>query len=330
MFPLFATGGPIDPLMVLIAALILDAVIGDPPWLWRTVPHPVALIGRLIDFLDNKLNRVHRSPLDRRLRGMAVAFGLTLVAIAAGVAVTELRHRWLWGWAVEGLLITLLVAQRSLFSHVAAVARALDREGLAGGRKAVGMIVGRDPESLDEFGVARAAIESCAENFSDAVVAPAFWYVLFGFPGLLAYKTVNTMDSMIGHRSEQYLEFGMAAARLDDVMNLLPARLSGLLLSLASLFVPRGRPIAALRIMLRDHGHHRSPNSGWPESAMAGGLDLSLAGPRRYPGYVAQEKWIGEGRARATTSDIRRALMVMAVACLLDAGLVILVVVLQG
>jgi adenosylcobinamide-phosphate synthase len=330
MFPLFSAGGPIDPLMVLMAALILDAVLGDPPWLWRLIPHPVALIGRLITFLDQKLNRDRRSGLDRRLRGAFVAFLLTGSAIVVGLAVTELRRRWIWGWAVEGVLIWTLIAQRSLFSHVAAVARALDRQGLAGGRREVAKIVGRDPETLDEFGVARAAIESCAENFADAVVAPVFWYVLFGFPGLLAYKTVNTMDSMIGHRSEYYLEFGMAAARLDDAMNIVPARLSGLMLSLAAVFVPKGQPINALRVMLRDHSHHRSPNSGWPEAAMAGGLGLSLAGPRKYPGYVAQEKWVGDGRARATPVDIRRSLLVFAVACLLDAGLVIVVVLAQG
>lgn len=329
MFPLFATGGPADPLMVLLAALIIDAVLGDPPWLWRAVPHPVALIGRVITFFDHRLNRDSRTPLDRRLRGVVVASGMTLAAIGLGLCVTELRRRWEWGWTIEVVLIWTLIAQRSLFSHVSAVARALEKDGLAGGRRAVSMIVGRDPETLDEHGVARAAIESCAENYSDAVVAPVFWYVLFGFPGLLAYKTVNTMDSMIGHRSERYLEFGMAAARLDDGMNLIPARLSGILLSLAALFVPKGRPLAALRVMWRDHGHHRSPNSGWPESAMAGGLDLSLAGPRRYPGYVAQERWIGDGRARATVADIRRALMVMAVACLLDGGLVILLVLAQ-
>lgn len=330
MFPLYAAGGPVDPLMILVAALIIDAVIGDPAWLWRLIPHPVAMIGSLIHFLDQKLNRDKRAPLDRRLRGALVALGMTLAAVGLGYGVSELRREWSWGWLLEAILIWTLIAQRSLFGHVAAVARALDRGGLDEGRRAVAKIVGRDPDSLDEFGVARAAIESCAENFADAVVAPVFWYVLFGFPGLLAYKTVNTMDSMIGHHSEQYQEFGKVAARLDDAMNLAPARLAGLMLALAAVFVPKGHPVAALRVMLSDHGHHRSPNSGWPEAAMAGGLDLSLAGPRHYPGYIAQEKWIGDGRARATSVDIRRALLVMAVACLLNAGAVILVVIVQG
>lgn len=330
MFPLYALGGPVDPLLILLAALVLDALIGDPAWLWRAIPHPVALIGQAIGAFEHKLNRDKRSDRDRRVRGALLAAGLTLAAVGLGILVTELRRRWQWGWAVELVLAWTLIAQRSLFGHVRAVAVALDKGGLPAGRQAVAKIVGRDPDSLDEFGVARAAIESCAENFADAVVAPVLWYVLFGFPGLLAYKTVNTMDSMIGHRSDRYLEFGMVAARLDDAMNLLPARLAGCLLAVAALFVPKGKPLAAFRVMLADHGHHRSPNSGWPEAAMAGGLGLSLAGPRQYPGYVAQEKWIGDGRARATTADIRRALMVMAVACLLDAGLVIAVILVQG
>ncbi len=330
MFPLFATGGPVDPLLILLAALILDAIVGDPPALWRLLPHPVALIGRLIAYFDRKLNREDRSAPDLRKRGAVVAAGMTLAAVGLGLAVTELRRRTVWGWAAEVVLVWTLIAQNSLFVHVRAVGRALEREGLAGGRRAVARIVGRDPESLDQFGVARAAIESCAENFADGVVAPVFWYLLFGFPGLLACKTINTLDSMIGHLDDRHRDFGRVSARLDDGMNLVPARLAGLLLSLAALFVPRGRPIEAFRVMLSDHAHHRSPNSGWPEAAMAGGLDLSLAGPRRYPGYVAQEKWIGEGRARATVIDIRRSLLMLAVGCLLDAGLVILVILAQA
>jgi len=193
----------------------------------------------------------------------------------------------------------------------------------------VSRIVGRDPQSLDEFGVARAAIESAAENFSDGVVAPVFWYVLFGFPGILLYKTANTMDSMIGHRDERHREFGMVAARLDDLLNLLPARISAVLLVAAMAFVPSGRPLKAWRIMWRDHGHHASPNSGWPEAAMAGGLGLALAGPRRYGVQWIDEKWIGDGRARAEITDIHKALFALAVACLLNAGLVLTLLLLE-
>lgn len=323
MLPFFAAGGAVDPLLILAAALILDALLGDPPWLWRRLPHPVALIGRLIDALEGKLNRAKRPSWDRRLRGALVAVGLTLAAVGGGLAVSEWRRHTVWGWAVELLLLWTLLAGHSLFVHVRAVARAIDARGLAAGREMVALIVGRDPDSLDLHGVARAAIESCAENFADAVVAPVFWYLLFGLPGALAYKTINTLDSMIGHRDERYGAFGMVAARLDDAANLLPARLAGLLLVVAALFVPRGRPWAAWRVMLGDHGHHASPNSGWPEAAMAGALDLALAGPRRYAGHAVEERWIGRGRAMATTADIRASLYLMAVGCLLVFGLVV-------
>lgn len=331
MFPLGDHGGPLSPLLILVAALIIDAVLGDPAWIWKRVPHPVALLGKLIDFLDRKLNRPNRPAYDRRVRGALVAAGLTVAAAALGWAVTELRRDFPAAGLIELALTWALIAQRSLYDHVQTVALALEKGGLSAGRRAVSMIVGRDPDSLDEAGVARAAIESCAENFSDAVVAPVFWFVLFGLPGLMAYKAVNTLDSMIGHRSETYLEFGMVSARLDDAMNLLPARFAGLLICLASAFVPGGNPLRGWRVMLRDHGHHRSPNSGWPESAMAGSLDLALGGPRRYPGYVAQERWLGEGgRQLAGRADIHAALFVMAVACLLNGGAVLLVILTAG
>jgi len=217
----------------------------------------------------------------------------------------------------------VLVAQRSLYEHVAAVAKALNSGGLAAGRRAVRHIVGRDPASLDAHGVVRAAIESLAENFSDGVVAPAFWYLLLGLPGLFAYKMANTLDSMIGHRSPRYRSFGWAAARLDDLLNLAPAPISGLLLIAAAIFAKNGRPDRALVVMVRDGRKHHSPNAGWPESAMAGALGLALAGPRRYPGGLVDDPWLGDGNARAATSDIARALQLYRLACLIEAGLLV-------
>jgi len=328
MLPLFA-GGRMEALALLLAALLIDALIGDPPALWRRLPHPVMLIGRVIHFLDVKLNRESRSGADRRLRGAVVALGMGSGALLLGALVTRLRVTTQYGWVLELVLVWTLIAQKSLFQHVKAVAVGLREGGLMAGRWAVSRIVGRDPQSLDEYGVARAAIESAAENFADGVVAPAFWYVILGFPGLLLYKTANTMDSMIGHKDARHLEFGMVAARLDDLLNLIPARISAFLLVLAMCFSPKGQPAMAWRVMWRDHGHHDSPNSGWPEAAMAGGLGLALAGPRRYGNELIEGKWIGDGRARAEIGDIHRALFTFSVACLLNAGLVLAVLLLE-
>ncbi len=330
MLPLGHISGPftLDPLILLLLALALDAVLGEIPLVFRFVPHPVKVIGGIIAGAEAKLNRPHRSQRDRALRGILLVAAMVAGAAAVGIGVSRLSLAMPRLWLVELFLTFTLLAQRSLFDHVRAVAEGLAK-GLGAGRQAVAMIVGRDPNSLDEHGVARAAIESCAENFSDAVVAPVFWAVLFGFPGLLVYKTVNTLDSMIGHRSERYRAFGWAAARLDDVMNLAPARLAGLLIALAAAFVPSGHPFKAVRTMLRDARHHRSPNSGWPEAAMAGALGLSRGGPRRYPGEIVKEKWIGDGRARATVKDVHRSLSVLALACVLNALAVLGVFLLQ-
>ncbi|BBK29370.1 adenosylcobinamide-phosphate synthase [Stella humosa] len=317
---LLADPGSVAPLVHLFLALLLDAAVGDPPLLWRLVPHPVVLCGRLITFFDRRLNRPERSEMARRLRGCFTVLAVVLAAGAVGAVLAWIAGRLRAGPAIEVLAIAILVSQRSLFDHVAAVATALDQGGTEAGRAAVAHIVGRSPESLDEHGVARAAIESLAENFSDGVAAPVFWTLLFGLPGLFVYKAVNTMDSMIGHRTPQYRAFGWAAARLDDVLNLVPARLAGLLVAAAAAVTPAARPGSALVTMVRDAGKHRSPNAGWPEAAMAGALGLALCGPRRYPGLVVDAPWIGQGRARADSGDIGRALMVYVRACALLIG----------
>ncbi len=307
-----------DPLLLLYAGLIVDALFGDMKPLFRAVPHPIVLAGRAISWFELHLNRRRRSDGARRFRGVLTVIVLVGTAAAIGWAIQELCRTTALGAAVEAFIIAVLVAQRSLFEHVAAVSSGLLHQGLAGGRAAVAHIVGRDPYQLDAPGVARAAIESLAENFSDGVVAPAFWYLLLGLPGLFAYKMANTLDSMIGHKSERYRAFGWAAARLDDGLNLIPAPIAGLLIAAAALFE---RPLAAwrsARVMLRDGRKHHSPNAGWPEAAMAGALDLALAGPRRYGSLVVDDPWVGDGRARATPTDMRRALMVFVVACLLQ------------
>lgn len=308
---------PIEPLLLLVAALVLDAVVGD----MRRLPglrHPVVLIGAAVGWFDRRLNREYRSERDRAWRGVLMVVVMVAVTAAAGLLVTWIAWTTAYGWAIELVLVAWLLAQRSLFNHVRAVRTALAAEGLSAGRQAVSHIVGRDVRLLDEHGVARAAIESSAENFNDGVVAPTFWYLLLGLPGLLVYKAVNTMDSMVGYRTPRFRAFGMAAARLDDGMNLVPARLAGLYLCLAAAFVPHARPAAALGVMVRDARKHRSPNAGWPEAAAAGALGLALAGPRRYADTVIDDPWIGQGRSRATPRDIDRALYLYAVACLVS------------
>ncbi|WP_395678299.1 adenosylcobinamide-phosphate synthase CbiB [Inquilinus sp.] len=297
-------------LWILAAALLLDAVIGDPLWLWRRLSHPVALAGRLIGWLDRRLNHDGDAPARRRAMGIATTLLLVLLAGGLGWGLSALLRTLPFGWVLEIVIAAVFLAQRSLHDHVAAVAAACELEGLEGGRRAVSMIVGRDPQSLDMAGVCRAAIESDAENYSDGVFAPAFWFALLGLPGILLYKAVNTADSMIGHRTARHEAFGWASARLDDVLNLAPARLCGALLALAAPF-GGGRIGAAWRAMLLDAPKHRSPNAGWPEAAMAGGLGLALAGPRQYHGTVVPDSWMGGGgRSEATPRDIRRALAV--------------------
>lgn len=293
---------------LLLAALAVDALFGEMGKLFRRLPHPVVLIGGAVSALEHRWNDPAGAPGRLRWRGAKAVLVLVLLVTVVGAGFAAFVRSETWLWPLEVFAVAVLLAQRSLYDHVRAVADGLERDGLAGGRRAVRHIVGRDPDSLDEHGVGRAAVESLAENFSDGVVAPAFWYLLLGLPGILVYKTVNTLDSMIGHKTARYRHFGMVAARLDDVMNLIPARLSGLLIAVAALFMPKGRPAAALASMVQDAGKHRSPNAGWPETAMAGALHLKLAGPRRYPGEVVDAPFIGPGTPDVTVADIRRAL----------------------
>lgn len=325
--PLLEAGAPPAAAFILLIALALDAAAGEAWGPFRRLPHPVRSLGWLIGTLDRRLNRDERSPSDRFARGALVAAFVSALAAAVGWMITALAAVLPFGWLVELLLVTALLAQRSLYCHVFAVARALEQDGLAAGRNAVAHIVGRDVASLNAPGVARAAIESCAENFSDGVIAPAFWYLALGLPGMLAYKAVNTMDSMIGHRTPRHLSFGATAARLDDLLNLVPARLAALMIALAALAVPRASSAAALAAAWRDAGKHRSPNAGWPEAAMAGALDLALAGPRRYGTTMVDDPWLGAGTAQATAKDIRRALAIVTAACAVNALAVLAVAV---
>ncbi len=283
---------------VLALALILDALAGEPAFLWRHLPHPVVLIGRVIALLDQGLNRGSF----RKIKGLAAIVSICGAAVAVGILLSRLPLAPFW----QLLLAAILLAWRSLVDHVAAVADALTRS-LPEARIALGRIVGRDTTEMDEAAIARAAIESAAENFSDGVIAPAFWFLLLGLPGMLLCKAISTADSMIGYRNDRYAEFGWAAARLDDLANWAPARLSALLIVLAGAVPPRSWPAIAAEAR-----RHRSPNAGWPEAAMAHALGVSLAGPRRYGGVLHDEPFIHPaGNRTPGISGIRRAIGVL-------------------
>jgi adenosylcobinamide-phosphate synthase len=289
-------------------SLLIEIMVGYPDRLVRMVGHPVIWIGKLVDLLDHKLNRDDHPEARRRLLGILALCLLVGITGLAGWLLQFLLLRFNFGMVLVALLASTLLAQRSLARHVAAVATALETGGLAEGRKAVSMIVGRDPDRLDEAAVCRAAIESLAENFSDGIVAPAFWLTLGGLPGAAIYKAVNTADSMIGHKNEHHGAFGWASARFDDLINLPASRLTALLVVIAAAIMPGADATEAWRAVWRDAKNHRSPNAGWPEAAMAGALGISIAGPRHYGGVLTTDAPMGRGRREVTAADIRRAL----------------------
>lgn len=311
-----------------LAALLAEAAIGYPAFVYRAIGHPVTWMGALLSALESRFNRTNLPAGWRRLLGVLTLASLLGVTGSAAIA---LDRAFTFGLIGTGLLVLgagSLLAQRSLHDHVRAVADALDRDGLAAGRGAVSMIVGRNPDRLDEAGVARAAIESLAENFSDGIVAPAFWLAVAGLPGAAIYKAANTADSMIGHRTPRYAAFGWAAARFDDAINLPASRLAACFLVVGAAAIGAS-PGGALRAVWRDASRHRSPNAGWPEAAMAGALGLKLAGPRVYGEETVDDAFMGDGRRDANAADIRRALRLFRAACV-TSWLLLLGIVLIG
>ena len=317
-----------------LAALIVEALVGYPAPLYRAIGHPVTWMGSWLAWLEARLNRADMGLAARRAAGgLALLIYLAPVAFVAWGATRLCASAGALGFAVLALLAASLPAQRSLALHVDAVAAGLEAS-LEEGRRAVAKIVGRNPGVLDESGVARAAIESLAENFSDGVVAPILWTALGGLAGGALYKAINTADSMIGHRDDRYKAFGWAAARLDDLVNLPASRLAALWLILAAVLTPGASAREAARAVWRDASHHRSPNAGWPEAAMAGALGLKLAGPRVYGQTLVDDAFMGCGRREAGAADIRRALQLYRLACVIEgatlAGAVAVVWVLSG
>jgi len=288
--------------LLMLAAWLVEALFGYPGWLYRRIRHPAAWLGAMIGGLDRMLNRPPAGHALRYVLGMAASVATVALAAFAGAAISALLPASAAGFWAEAALASSLICSRSLYVHIAAVLRPLAADDLTGARAALGHVVGRETAELPPEGVARAALESLAESTSDGIVAPLFWGVLFGLPGLSAYKAINTLDSMIGHRDARHAAFGGFAARLDDAANFLPARLTGILIAAASL-----RP-GAFVVMWRDARRHRSPNAGWPESATAGALGVRLSGPRRYGGAESAEPWLNSGAGDPGSAELRSGL----------------------
>ena len=311
--------------VTMLLAWAIEAAVGWPESLYRRIRHPVVWIGWLVTRLDTALNRENLRNGWRTLAGALAASTVIVVTWSVAVAVTALLPDSPPGIAAEALIAASLLASRSLYEHVLAVAQSLAADSVAAAREAVSHIVGRDPGGLDEAGIARAALESLAENASDGVVAPLFWGVLLGLPGIAAYKAVNTLDSMIGHRDARYERFGKFAARVDDAANWLPARLTGSLFALAA-----GKRTDGWRVMWRDARRHRSVNAGWPEAAFAGALGVRLSGPRRYGDTVVSEPWLNAGAPDPDAAAMDAGLRLYVRAMLLGAGLLTVVAAAQA
>lgn len=324
--------------LIALLALILDAIIGDPDWLWRRLPHPVVWIGWVISIFEKALNTPLTLPSEQkkinkiRLNGAFTIVVITITSVGLG---TILQHL-LFELGSVGIFLTALIAsvflaQNSLYIHVCRVWEPLAKGDLAAARKAVSMIVGRDPEKLDEAGIARASIESTAENYSDGIVAPLFWLLLGGLPGLIAYKAINTADSMIGHMNDRYRYFGWAAAKLDDIVNFIPARISMILLLLGGRFraapkysqQPKSGFWNIIKKIVADAPKHRSPNAGWPEGAVAYQLDIALSGPRVYGDRTSEEPYVNEaGRKDIGAAEIKSTLDIFKLACIVQLAMV--------
>ena len=317
---------------ILLLALTIDAIIGDPKLIYRSIPHPTQIMGWIINLLDNRLNDELDDDKSRQIKGVSLVIIILVLAFSIGLGIVFLLSFVPYGWILEAIILSTLIASRSLYHHVLAVARDLQSNNIENARSKVGKIVSRDTKNLDNHGISRAAIESLSENFSDGVVAPIFWTALFGLPGALTYKMLNTADSMIGYKNDRYLKFGWATARLDDLINFIPARLSALLLFFAAFIWGRNEAKRSWKAIKQDARKQLSVNAGYPESAMAGALNIRLAGPRDQGEQKLAIDWIGvanEGStADATDEDINKGLLLYVNACLFLMAVIVFITVL--
>lgn len=315
--------------VILFCAILLDMLVGDPDWLWRKYTHPIVWFGRFTGYLDKKLNLTGLSKRWRKINGIVTITALVLSALVFGVlSVMLFSQLGFLGQLVEIVIVAIFIAQKSMSDHVERVIKPLKDGDIAGARAAVSMIVGRDTTELDESSISRATIESMSENFSDGVVAPIFWFAVLGLPGLFAYKMINTADSMLGHMTEKYQSFGWASAKLDDLVNWLPARLSTLFIIISSIFGSgTAAALRAICVVLQDAKLHRSPNAGWPEAAMAGVLNVALVGPRTYAEYKVDDAYMNAtGRGKLMVGDVVLAKTVFWSACLIEAFIILTVI----
>lgn len=324
--------------LALMVALLLDAIFGEPQWLWKCAPHPIVLIGRFIGLLDRWMNREHHTRFRRKRAGIVALIRLIFVisAVSLGALFLAYQAHPLLAFLLTVIGGAIFLAQRSLHDHVAAVYRPLYAGDLPAARQALSMIVGRKTDTLDEEGIARAALESLAENHSDGVIAPAFWMLIGGLPGIALYKAINTADSMVGYKTERHLQFGWASAKLDDLVNWLPARLSALLIML-SVFLTKltgqkdAFAVPDWSVIARDALTHASPNAGWPEASYASALDVALGGPRTYPDHTVDAPYINNaGRKNLKASDIRSGLALFRATCATTLLVVVLVAAIIG
>lgn len=308
-------------LLILAFAVILDMLVGDPDWIWRKLPHPVVWFGKVISTLDRYFNRIRDNRQTRHRFGMLALFIMLATALFIGVLFASLfRQLGLFGFVIEIIIVAMLIAQKSMSDHIHDIIAPLSSGDIEGARRAVSMIVGRQTSEMNTSDVTRSSIESLAENFSDGVVAPVFWYALLGLPGILMYKMLNTADSMIGHKSIEYEDFGWASAKLDDLANWLPARISALLIAISAwIFLGLSSFKNSLWSILHNASLHRSPNAGWPETAMAGALDVVLSGPRIYGDKTSHELYLNpSGRLELTYLDLVKARKIFWISCVTE------------
>ena len=314
--------GGFDPLILLVLALMIDAYVGRFVSSGKFKLHPVNITARVVLWLDRKLNREHRSQGDRAVRGLVVALVLAAFAAGIGWGIAWSSQHFPFAWILETVLLILLIEQRSTFSDIGKVGRALTEEGPESARVWLQPHTEEATSKMDEYNLARVAIESAARGFVTGVVAPAFWYVLFGFPGMLVFKAVAVGDRLLGHRTDKYRAFGFTVARLNDILLIAPALLGGLFVVLGAIVAPTAGPVRSLKVMIRDAAKYRSVNLGWAVAAMAGSLNITLAGPRKFTQETQNDAWIGDGLTKATPGDLRRGLFLFAVACLFNAAFV--------